>query len=212
MEGNGPLPSPADAILHLEDAHAALELVAALRWPDGVWCPHCSSRELSLLKSRHIWKCRARRCRKQFSVRIGTILEDSPISLQRWLSCLGAIANDEAGIRSRRLARALGVSQKSAWFMLHRVRLAIQTPAFAAHGDPRERVPVADDVPASLERLKAFAARILAVPKVEIDQKAQEWGGRCAALPRGAGGRGTRERRGSWTAFKALNEGGRDEK
>ena len=184
MEGRGPLVTFADAIRHFADPQAALELMAGLRWPGGVRCPHCGSGGPAILKSRPVWKCRARECRKQFSVRIGTILEDSPIGLQIWLACLWAVANERERIGSHRAARALGLTQKSAWFMRHRIKLAMRTRAFTMQDDPRQdKAPVTSTADASatgeerasLERLAAFARRLLAVPKAEIDREAAEW-------------------------------------
>ena len=113
-----------EAIRYFADADAALEFVAQLRWPDGVACPICESKEVSFLSTRRIWKCKG--CKKQFSVKLGTILEDSPIGLDKWLPALWMLANCKNGISSYELARGLGVTQKTAWFMLHRIRLAMQ--------------------------------------------------------------------------------------
>lgn len=116
------------AVRYFADPDVALTFLAGLRWPDGVDCPHCGGADPLFLKTRRIWKCRA--CRKQFSVKVGTVFEDSPIGLDKWLPCLWLIANCKNGISSYEVARALGVTQKTAWFMLHRVRLAMQTKTF----------------------------------------------------------------------------------
>jgi transposase-like protein len=116
------------AVRYFSDPDAALQFVASLRWPDGVKCVHCGQGEPSFLKTRRIWKCR--KCRKQFSVKVGTIFEDSAIGLDKWLPALWLLANAKNGISSYELHRALGVTQKTAWFMLHRVRLAMQTGTF----------------------------------------------------------------------------------
>lgn len=121
-----------DAIRYFADADRALAFVVQLRWPSGVTCPHCNADTPSFLRSRRIWKCRA--CRKQFSVKVGTVFEDSPLGLDRWLPALWMLANCKNGISSYELARALGVTQKSAWFMLHRIRLAMQTKTFQKMG------------------------------------------------------------------------------
>src|SRR5439155_8074543 len=91
---------------------------------EGPVCPRCESTEHSFLKTRRLWKCKS--CQKQFSVKLGTIFEDSPIGLDKWLPALWMIANDKNGVSSYEVARGLGVTQKTAWFMLHRVRLAMQ--------------------------------------------------------------------------------------
>jgi transposase-like protein len=118
-----------EAIRYFADPDAALEFVAQLRWPDGAVCPVCESTEVSFLSTRRIWKCKA--CKKQFSVKLGTILEDSPIGLDKWLPALWMLANCKNGISSYELARGLGVTQKTAWFMLHRIRLAMQSMTFS---------------------------------------------------------------------------------
>lgn len=118
----------ADAIRYFSDPDTALTFLAALRWPEGVHCPACDGKNPGFLKTRRIWKCRD--CHKQFSVKLGTIFEDSPIGLDKWLPALWMLANAKNGISSYELARALGVTQKTAWFMLHRIRLAMETKTF----------------------------------------------------------------------------------
>ena len=114
-----------DAITYFADAGRALEAMIALRWTDGVArCPHCESSNAGFMRSRLIWKCRD--CRKQFSVKVGTVFEDSPLSLSKWMPAVWMIVNAKNGISSCELARALGITQKTAWFMLQRIRLALQ--------------------------------------------------------------------------------------
>jgi transposase-like protein len=115
-----------EAIQTYADADAALGEAVDSRWPKGVICPHCDSDKAVFIKTRRIWMCS--RCRKQFSVKAGTLLEDSPIGLDKWLPAIWMIAGDKNGISSSELHRALGVTQKTAWFMLHRIRLAMQGP------------------------------------------------------------------------------------
>src|SRR5829696_532958 len=105
--------------------------MVSLRWPDGVVeCPTCGSRNVGFLPSRNLFQCRIKHARRQFSIKVGTIFEDSPIGLEKWLPALWMVANDKNGISSYELHRALGVTQKTAWFMLHRIRLAMQTETF----------------------------------------------------------------------------------
>ena len=113
-----------EAIRYFSDVDVATKFVADLRWPDGPTCPRCGSQEYSYLTTRRIWKCKA--CKKQYSVKVGTIFEDSPLGLDKWLPAVWLAANSKNGISSHELGRALGVTQKSAWFMLHRIRLAMQ--------------------------------------------------------------------------------------
>lgn len=117
-----------EAIRHFSDPDVSLEYVVARRWPQGVTCPYCQSQEVTFMANRRIWNCKG--CRKQFSVKVGTIFQDSPIKLDKWLAAIWLIANAKNGISSWELHRTLGVTQKSAWFMLHRIRLAMQTGTF----------------------------------------------------------------------------------
>jgi transposase-like protein len=117
-----------EAIRYFSDLDVATEFVANLRWPDGPVCPRCGSTEYSYLTTRRVWKCKG--CKKQYSVKLGTIFEDSPLGLDKWLPAVWLIANSKNGISSHELGRALGITQKSAWFMLHRIRLAMQTGTF----------------------------------------------------------------------------------
>jgi transposase-like protein len=113
-----------EAIQWFTDEQVCIDAVASMRWPDGPYCPHCLAKEPYYLKTQKRWKCRS--CRKQFSVKVGTIFEDSPISLCKWLPALWMLVNDKNGVSSYEIHRALGVTQKSAWFMLHRLRLALK--------------------------------------------------------------------------------------
>lgn len=117
-----------DAIRFFADKQMAHAFVAQLRWPNGVACPRCGCPEVSYLSTRMIWKCKG--CRKQFSLKVGTVFEDSPIGLDKWLPALWMLANCRNGISSYELARTLSVTQKTAWFMLHRIRLAMQSESF----------------------------------------------------------------------------------
>ena len=101
------------------------EFMSAMRWPNGVECPRCGSKDIGkLIEARRVWTCKG--CKKQFSAKLGTIFEDSPLSLTKWLPATWLIVNAKNGISSCELARALDVTQKTAWFMLHRIRLAMQ--------------------------------------------------------------------------------------
>jgi len=116
-----------DAIKYFANADHAFDFLKLIRWPDGVVkCPKCGSTELSFLSTRKIWKCKAKHEKQQFSVKVGTVLEDSPIGLDKWLCAFWLIANAKNGISSYELHRSIGVTQKSAWFMLHRIRLAMR--------------------------------------------------------------------------------------
>lgn len=114
-----------EAVVYFSSEVNALEFMKVLRWPDGVvTCPACSSVETAFMASRSLWRCKG--CRKQFSAKVGTVFEDSPLSLCKWLPAVWVIVNAKNGVSSCELARSLGVTQKTAWFMLHRIRLAMQ--------------------------------------------------------------------------------------
>lgn len=117
-----------EAIAYFADEQAAFEFARDMRWPEGVACPHCNSSEHSFISTRRIWKCKG--CKRQFSVRVGTIFEDSPLPLGKWLLVIWMLANCKNGVSSYEIHRAISVTQKSAWFMLHRVRAAIKAKSF----------------------------------------------------------------------------------
>jgi transposase-like protein len=118
-----------EAIKYFSDDLLCVNFVASLRWENGIAvCPRCESDKTSFLSTRKIWKCKA--CKKQFSVKVGTIFEDSAIGLDKWLCAIWLITNCKNGVSSYEIHRALGVTQKTAWFMLHRIRVAMQTGTF----------------------------------------------------------------------------------
>jgi transposase-like protein len=119
-----------EAIRFFSDLDVANDFVAAIRWPEGPSCPTCGGRDLGYIKSRRLWQCKTKGCRKQFSVKVGTIFEDSPIPLDKWVTSVWLIANSKNGISSHELARSIGLTQKSAWFVLQRVRLAMREGTF----------------------------------------------------------------------------------
>ncbi|MBV9864425.1 MAG: IS1595 family transposase [Abitibacteriaceae bacterium] len=118
-----------EAVRYFTDPDNAHAFMAQLRWPTGVVCPHCAmlgneSKDVSFYANRRVWRCQT--CKKQFSVKVGTIFEDSPLTLDKWLVGMWLIANAKNGISSHEIARALGITQKSAWFLDHRIRLAMK--------------------------------------------------------------------------------------
>src|SRR5215475_4192588 len=124
------------AIQFFSDEQVCIGTVARLRWPDGVVCPACGHKEHYYLKTQKRWKCKD--CGRQFSVKLGTIFEDSPIGLDKWLLALWMIANCKNGVSSYEIHRAIGVTQKSAWFMMHRIRVALRVGTFHKLGDGPE--------------------------------------------------------------------------
>jgi transposase-like protein len=124
----------AQAIRYFADLNNCIDFLANLRWPDGVTCPKCGSKEVSFISTRRIWKCKQKHDHRQFSAKVGTIMEDSPIPLNDWLTAMWLICNCRNGVSSYEIARDLGVTQKSAWFMAHRIRLAMQNGSFVKLG------------------------------------------------------------------------------
>lgn len=116
------------AIAYFADKGRALHFMVSMRWPEGVTCPHCGGAEPYFLNSRRLWKCRE--CRRQFSVKVGTIMEGSPLGLDKWLTAIWLVSNAKNNISSYEIARSLGVTQKSAWFMGHRIREAMAAGKF----------------------------------------------------------------------------------
>jgi len=117
-----------EAVKYFADADNALAFMVQIRWPEGITCPYCEAGDPMFITTRRVWKCKA--CRKQFRAKVGTIFEDSPIGLDKWFPALWMIVNMKNGISSYELGKALGVTQKTAWFMNHRLRKAMQTGTF----------------------------------------------------------------------------------
>jgi transposase-like protein len=128
------------AIRYFSDEQICIDTIAKLRWPNGPVCTSCGHKEHYYLSAQKRWKCKE--CYKQFSVKVGTIFEDSPISLDKWLAGLWMLVNCKNGISSYEVGRALGLTQKSAWFMLHRLRLALQNGSVNKLGGPGSEVEV----------------------------------------------------------------------
>ncbi len=123
------------AIATFSDPQKAFEAAVEFRWPGGkVTCPRCGQAKHSFIKTRRLWFCYV--CKKQFTVKVGTVMEDSPIGLDKWMVAMWMLANCKNGVSSYELAKTLGVRQNSAWFMLHRIREAMKgNPNFKFGGD-----------------------------------------------------------------------------
>jgi len=120
-----------DAVRYFKDPDICISFMAGLRWPDGVVkCPLCGSDEVHYLANQRRWKCNGKHARAQFSIKVGTIFEDSPLGLDKWLPAVWLLTNCKNGVSSYEVARDLGVTQKTAWFMLHRIRKAMQAGSF----------------------------------------------------------------------------------
>jgi len=113
-----------EAIRHFGDLDNCHNFLVSLRWAKGITCPHCGSKEIGkLVMPRRVWNCKG--CKKQFTAKLGTIFEDSPLGLDKWIPAVWLIVNAKNGISSCELARTLGVTQKTAWHMGHRIRKAV---------------------------------------------------------------------------------------
>jgi transposase-like protein len=115
-----------EAVRYFADPDVALKHMVELRWPNGVACPTCNRKDVRYIATRRLWECKGQHARKQFSAKVGTIFEDSALPLDKWFVAIWMVANCKNGISSYEMARALGVTQKSAWHMNHRIRLAKQ--------------------------------------------------------------------------------------
>jgi transposase-like protein len=115
-----------EAIVFFQNPDNCIAYLVARRWPNGITCPRCGSGNVGYVASRRIWQCKTRHDHAQFTVKTGTVMEDSPLGLDKWLPAMWMISNDKNGISSYKLHGGLEVTQKTAWFMLHRIRLAMQ--------------------------------------------------------------------------------------
>jgi transposase-like protein len=114
-----------EAVLYFADPVNCREYLAARRWPKGVTCPRCGSQDILFLEKYNRWHCRAKHEAPQFTLKTGTIMEDSPIGLDKWLTAMWQVVNCKNGVSSYEIHRALGITQKTAWFLDHRIRLAL---------------------------------------------------------------------------------------
>jgi transposase-like protein len=133
------------AIQHFTDSENCRKFMVFVRWPDGTpKCPYCGATKLTWLAKANVYRCYGDHKKQKFSLKVGTVFEDSPIGLDKWLPALWLLCNAKNGISSYELHRALGVTQKTAWFMLHRIRLAMETKSFVKFGGP-DSAPVEAD-------------------------------------------------------------------
>jgi transposase-like protein len=130
------------AIKYYSDLDTCINFIVSRRWPNGVECPTCGRKDVRYISTRRMWECKDKHPKRQFSCKVGTIFEDSAIPLDKWLIAIWMIANCKNGVSSYEIGRALGVTQKSAWFMLHRIRLAMQNRTFVKMGGPGSEVEV----------------------------------------------------------------------
>jgi hypothetical protein len=155
-----------DAIRYFTNPDNCIDYLAVRRWPKGVSCPTCSREDVSFVPSRRVWQCKTRHPKAQFSIKTGTILEDSPLGLEKWLPVMWMVANRKNGVSSWEIHRSLGVTQKTAWFMLHRIRLGMKNETAGKLGGEGGGSVEADETfvgPDPRKMHKDRRARILAI-------------------------------------------------
>jgi len=128
-----------EAISYFSDPQRIFDYAVALRWQNGVIiCPRCDSKEHSFISTRFLWYCKG--CKKQFTIKVGTIFEDSALGMDKWMIAVWMICNCKNGISSYEIHRALGITQKSAWFMMHRIRRAMQNNSLLKLGGGEKEI------------------------------------------------------------------------
>src|ERR1700680_3966897 len=130
------------AIVYFSDPERCFQFLRARIFPDGATCPQCQAKDVRFIATRRLWECKTKHPKRQFSIKVGTIFEDSPIGLDKWLMATWMIANCKNGISSYEIHRAVGVTQKTAWFMLHRIRAALRAGSFGKIGGEGSEVEV----------------------------------------------------------------------
>lgn len=119
-----------EAIVYFANPDNALNFMIEIRWPNGISCPRCGSDQYTFISTRRTWQCKDKACKKMFTVKLGTVMEDSPIGLDKWLCAMWMICNAKNGVSSYEIHRGIKITQKSAWFLLRRIRLAMQQGSF----------------------------------------------------------------------------------
>jgi transposase-like protein len=163
-----------EAIRYFSDEQACIDTVAAARWGKAPVCPKCDHTDHYYLATQRRWKCK--KCGRQFSVKVGTIFEDSAVSLDKWLCALWMLTNCKNGISSYEIHRALGVTQKTAWFMLHRLRLAMHNESFEKLGGKNKEVEVDESFIGGASRFMHAGRRKRMITARGVKDKATAFG------------------------------------
>ncbi len=174
-----------EAVKHFADPDNCREYLVARRWPNGVHCPKCGSDAVYFDSSANRWECKTRHPRRTFSLKTGTIFEDSPIGLDKWLPVVWMIANCKNGVSSWEIHRAVGVTQKTAWFMLQRIRLAMQGDESNGGGKLCGEVEVDETYIGGKARNMHVAKRKALMSVIREDgkpSKKNRWPGKVAVL------------------------------
>src|SRR5947209_13806961 len=162
-----------EAIIYFSDPDNCREYVVARRWPKGVQCPTCGGKDVIFLARQNRWQCRNKHSKRQFSLKTGTIYEDSPLGLDKWLTATWLVSNCKNGVSSCEIARALKITQKTAWFMDHRIRLALHQGTFNKMGGQGDTVEADETFIGGLSRF---------MHKEECKRKLTGTGGRGKTL------------------------------
>lgn len=181
-----------EAIVYFSKPENCREYLIARRWPDGVTCPRCGSKNVLFLGKYNRWHCREKHDAPQFTLKTGTIFEDSPIGLDKWLTAMWLVVNCKNGISSYEIGRDLKVTQKSAWFMDHRIRLALQGKSTMKLGGGGKEIEVDETFIGGKARNmhKSVKARRITGQGHNVDDKAIVWG----VLERGKGSKKTKDK------------------
>lgn len=177
-----------DAVRHFSDLGVCFRYTVQLKWPDGKpTCPKCGKDKVGVIASRSMLQCKDKECRKQFSAKVGTIFEDSPLPLSSWFVAVWCIANAKNGISSCEVARALGVTQKTGWFMLMRIRLAMKAKSFGKMagtvesdetfigGAAANQVMKKQPKESGGKAMDDLARKLMRVPKAELDREVRRY-------------------------------------
>lgn len=182
-----------EAVRYFSNPDTCLQFLIPIVWPDGVTCPHCGAKDAHFIATRRIWRCVNRHPFRQFSIKVGTIFEESLIPLDKWMAAIWLIANCKNGVSSCEIARDLGITQKSAWFMMHRVRMAMHTGSFKTKfgGDGKECEVDETFIGGKARNMhKSVKARRITGQGHNVDDKAIVWG----VLERGKGSKKTKDK------------------
>jgi len=185
-----------EAVVFYSNPDNALAYMVLLRWPDGiVVCPTCGRNDVVFLHNQRKWQCKSVHPKRQFSAKVGTIFEDSPIALEKWIVAVWMLSNCRNGVSSYEIARAIGVTQKSAWFMMHRIRLGLQDKQSGGKlgGGPNSKVEVDETFIGGKARNmhKSRRARMTAYDSKTAVMGMLERGGKVRATVLGNKRRGT---------------------
>jgi transposase-like protein len=167
-----------EAVRYFSDLDICNQYMTQIKWPNKKpVCPACGSHRIGEIHTRRMFKCRE--CKKQFSYKVGTIFEDSHLGLDKWFGAVWAIANCRNGISSHELGRAVGVTQKTAWLMLHRIREAMRTRSFDKFDGPAEADTTyiggkSEKKPKGWREFDQLARKLVAVPKAKIGQRVKK--------------------------------------